>query len=308
MKKIISFWKFSRPHTIIGTTVSIITLYLLTNKISDQSLQVVPLDLVFTLISCLGCNVFITGLNQIYDIEIDRLNKPNLPLVNGEISLAEAKKIVTLSLTISLFFAFFQGFYFGGLISIIALIGAIYTIPPIRLKKHHLWAAISISLVRGPLVNLGVFCHFYMVRFGFPIKLNIDIMLLTAFITVFSVGIAWFKDIPDVEGDLKNNIQTLSVKYSKQKALIGGLLLVGLVYILSIFIAFLPFLTDWMGINNPISLKGNHLIFGFYHIVALSYFVYRGLKVNVDTQAEIKKFYMTYWILFFFEYLVFAFL
>ncbi len=308
MKKIISIWKFSRPHTIIGTTVSIITLYLLSSKIGNQSLGIVPLDLIFTLISCLGCNIFITGLNQIYDIEIDRLNKPNLPLVSGDLSMAEAKKIVTLSLMISLLFAFFQSIYLGGLISLIAFIGAVYTMPPIRLKRFHLWAAISISIVRGPLVNLGIFCHFYMVRFGLPIQLNADILLLTAFITVFSIGIAWFKDIPDVEGDEKNNIQTLSVKYSKQKALTGGLLLVGLVYILSIFIAFYPLLSQWLGIDYVFSLKSNHFLFGLYHILAFGFFVYSGIKVNIHNQTEIKKFYMTYWILFFLEYLAFAFL
>ena len=265
-----------------------------------------PLDYLLTLICCLSCNIFITGLNQIYDIEIDRLNKPNLPLVTGEISVSEAKKLVVFCLMIALFFSFYQSYFFGGLITLIAAIGAIYTIPPIRLKRYHLGAALAISIVRGPMVNLGIYIHFYLLKYGFPIQMNMNIALLTAFITVFSIGIAWFKDIPDVEGDKHNHIQTISVLDSKKTALWGGLLLVSSVYVLCMINSILSISIDSNSITNLGQTTTNKFWFGIYHLIAWIFLLYKGYKLNIDNQLSVKNFYMTYWVLFFLEYLAFA--
>ena len=43
--------------------------------------------MVVSLVSALLANVSIVGLNQIYDVKIDKVNKPYLPLASGEISL-----------------------------------------------------------------------------------------------------------------------------------------------------------------------------------------------------------------------------
>jgi len=61
-------------------------------SIADQYLI-----LLTTLVSALGCNVCITGLNQIIDVELDKINKPELPIASGELSIATAKKIVIVS-------------------------------------------------------------------------------------------------------------------------------------------------------------------------------------------------------------------
>ena len=103
-------------------------------------------DLVFgalSLLVALACNLFITGLNQIYDVDIDKINKPNLPLVTRELSSANAKKIVLLSLISSLSVAFYLSTYYGSLIALIALLGWTYSAPPIRFKRYHFWAALS---------------------------------------------------------------------------------------------------------------------------------------------------------------------
>ncbi|MCB0286844.1 MAG: UbiA family prenyltransferase, partial [Calditrichaeota bacterium] len=43
--------------------------------------------LLLALASCLGANIYIVGLNQITDIDIDRINKPDLPLASGIFSM-----------------------------------------------------------------------------------------------------------------------------------------------------------------------------------------------------------------------------
>ena len=115
---------------------------------------------VISLIAAIACNVFITGLNQITDIEIDRINKPNLPLITGEISSAEAKKWVVLALVTAISLSFYLSVFYGSLISFISFLGWAYSAPPIRFKRYHIWAASAIALVRGPLVNIGIALHF----------------------------------------------------------------------------------------------------------------------------------------------------
>ena len=316
MKSLLTLWKFSRPHTIIGTILSITTLYLIFSKIQyangyNQG-KVNLIELFFadfptyllTLIACISCNLFITGLNQIYDIDIDRINKPNLPLITGELNTSEAKRIIVISGLIAISLAFNLSYYFGGLICFIMILGIIYSVPPFRLKQSHLWAASFISLVRGILVNLGIYIHFHILLAGFPIKLPSSILMLTLFITLFSIGIAWFKDLPDIEGDSQHNIGSLAVKKSPKFALTTGTILVGLGYVTTIIYAIVRLNTP--SFKNYSTLDTlNSWLFVIYHIVGLIAFLLMVKQLNINNKNGLKRFYRSYWILFFLEYLSF---
>ena len=69
-----AIWQFSRPHTVVGTSLSIASLQATYGNINDIS------TLTSLLLPSLCANLFITGLNQITDYEIDIINKPKLPL------------------------------------------------------------------------------------------------------------------------------------------------------------------------------------------------------------------------------------
>ena len=43
------------------------------------------------LVPALLMNVSIVGLNQLYDVEIDKINKPYLPLASGEMTQAQVR-------------------------------------------------------------------------------------------------------------------------------------------------------------------------------------------------------------------------
>ena len=149
-------WKFSRPHTIIGSTLSIIVLFLLQGGSVFNHWYI----LVVTLVSGLACNLCITGLNQVIDVELDKINKPELPIASGELDANSAKKIVLASGIIALVAAALLHWLLLLLIVVILFLGIAYSLPPIQFKKHHLPAALSITLVRGVLVNLGMALHF----------------------------------------------------------------------------------------------------------------------------------------------------
>ena len=290
MKALKILWQFSRPHTIIGSVCSISALYIIacngTGLLQHGWLYAT------TLIAALACNVFIVGINQIADVEMDKINKPYLPLAAGTLSRKNALAIVYASLAIALVFAFMASLFYFGLIVIILLIGIAYSLPPLYLKQHHLPAALAITLVRGLLVNVGIFLHFQKTING-NCNLPGHIWCLAFFIMAFSIAIAWFKDLPDTEGDEKFHVKTLAVLYSKKNALTGGTLLVGAAYVLVLLWSF--FYTA----KDPWYLIITHgLLFAFF---LMNYF-----SVQLEDKNSVKKFYLRFWVFFFAEYILFA--
>jgi homogentisate phytyltransferase / homogentisate geranylgeranyltransferase len=290
MKALKTLWQFSRPHTIIGSVCSITALYII--ACNGAALQQHFWLYVFTLIAALGCNVFIVGINQLADVEMDKINKPYLPLAAGTLSRKNALAIIYTSLAAALVFAFMASLYYLGLIIIILLIGIAYSLPPLYLKQHHLPAALAITLVRGLLVNVGIFMHFQKIING-NYHLPGHIWCLAFFIMAFSIAIAWFKDLPDTEGDEKFHVRTLAVLYSKKNALTGGTLMVGAAYILVLLWSF------FYAQKNPWYLIITHgLLFIFF---LLNYF-----SVQLEDKHSVKKFYLRFWVFFFAEYILFA--
>lgn len=89
-----AFYRFSRPHTVIGTIMSIISVSLLCVESSSDISPVFLTGLLQAVVAALFMNIYIVGLNQVFDIEIDKVNKPNLPLASGEYSLRTGVAII----------------------------------------------------------------------------------------------------------------------------------------------------------------------------------------------------------------------
>ncbi len=290
IRALITFWQFTRPHTIIGSALSVTALYVLVlarpDAVPDHFGVWLP-----SLISALACNVFITGLNQWSDVEVDRINKPWLPIPAGRLSRAGALRIVLVCLVLALLVAALLSWSFFGLIALISLLGWAYSMPPIQLKRHHFGAALVITVVRGILVNLGFYSHY---RAMLSVGPGFDPVIapLTAFVALFSIGIAWFKDIPDTRGDAEFRFGTLAVRMGRSTALLLGAVVVGFAY-LSVL------LPAWIGLL-PHTLWYT-LTFG----IPLAVFVLLAVRLNVDDDALVKRFYLFFWGLFFLAYVLY---
>ena len=294
MKALLTFWKFSRPHTIIGSVISIVTLYFIVcNKQETQCLAY----LLMALIIGISCNIFIVGINQIADVNIDKINKPLLPIPSGALRVQQAKIIVFTALFISLGLALYITPYLFGIIALAATIGWAYSMPPFYLKKHHVTAALAITTVRGVLLNAGGFMVFnYLVNNSLDMPKNVKI--LTLFIIAFSIVISWFKDLSDMEGDAKYNIKTFAILYSPKAALITGNLLVGLAYLFTIYMKYVDF-----SILEIPSYETRVLLYG--HIILFALFIINAFSIRLGEQQSIKKFYKRFWWFFFAEYVVY---
>lgn len=103
------------------------------------------------LLSALLMNICIVGINQVYDVEIDRINKPYLPLATGELMQPEAAWIVssTGAASIALGLASASMPLVGTLVGSLTL-GIAYStdLPYLRWKRFPLAAAACILSVR----------------------------------------------------------------------------------------------------------------------------------------------------------------
>lgn len=285
-----TLWQFSRPHTVIGSTLSICALYAMALRISGAS-GFEPGLLIPSLVSALLCNLYITGLNQWADVEVDRINKPWLPIPAGRLTRAQALLIVLVSGVFTLALAAFFSLGFIGLMLLILGIGTAYSLPPLKFKRHHLLAAGAITVVRGLLVNLGFYLHFRYELSGRPV-LDAGIWPLTLFVALFSLGIAWFKDIPDTRGDAAFKFGTLAVKWGRGPAFVAGLFVVTI------------------GYGLVIAAAGREMLpapgyFSLTHGLLLVWFLLRARRLRVHDDKQVKAFYRFFWMLFFIEYIVY---
>ena len=137
-----SIWNFTRPHTIIGSCISVISLYLFAIPSKHWHEPRFLKSIFATLIPSLFMNLYITGLNQVTDIEIDRINKPYLPLASGKLSKTTGIWIVLASLAMSL--VNYKNMEWPLQLTLLgsAFLGTIYSLPPFRLKRFPLLAAL----------------------------------------------------------------------------------------------------------------------------------------------------------------------
>ncbi|KAI4369149.1 hypothetical protein MLD38_017632 [Melastoma candidum] len=292
-------WRFLRPHTIRGTalgSVSLVTRALIENShLIKWSLLFKAFSGLFALICGNG---YIVGINQIYDVGIDKVNKPYLPIAAGDLSIQNAWILVVffavagLAIVSTNFGPFISSLYSLGL-----FLGTIYSVPPFRMKKYPVAAFLIIATVRGFLLNFGVY---YATRaaLGLAFEWSLPVAFITTFVTLFALVIAITKDLPDVEGDRKFQISTFATKLGVRNIAFLGTGILLLNYIGSILAA----------IYMPQVFRRN-LMIPAHTILALSLVFQAWVLEQANyTKEAIGGFYRWIWNLFYAEYMLFPFL
>ena len=291
----VTLWRFSRPHTLVGTTASILGIY----AIATAELPGVAFgdgigDLALTLLAGAAVNLYIVGLNQCEDVEIDRINKPWLPIPAGDLSLRAAWRLVIGCGVLSAGLAVTQGWVEVVAVGAALAIGTAYSSPPLRLKRFPAAAAASISVVRACVVNVGVYLHFAgsLGRRGELSPLPGPIVALTLFVLPFSFAIAVLKDVPDAEGDRRFRIATFTVRLGPRAAFRIGMAALTVGYL-------------GMALLGPLLLRSaSPWVLALGHLACLAVLWCLALRVDPRDAASFGRFYMRVWALFFLEYLL----
>lgn len=308
-------WRFTRPHTLIGSAVAIPCIHLLAapNIRSCLSMRMMS-SLCFAMVPALLMNLYITGLNQITDVEIDRVNKPFLPMATGDLSHNTAVTVVVVSLLASLLMAALSGTGGSSGLNVAlygsAILGTMYSLPPFRLKRFPLLAAFCIVAVRGTIINAGFYAHARTAAFGTTghgvlhcLTTDARCALSSLFFGVFGIVIALMKDVPDVEGDEAADIRTLSVRVGRTAVFHTMRRLVSV-----LFYAFgLGFAAA--GVRTTSSLYTASARAGVATVAAIFGIKARqkGKRVDAEDSGQVYTYYMYLWKLFYASYLALPF-
>ena len=289
-----ALWRFSRPHTVIGTAVSIVALYLIAvDSVPGLGLWNGAWDLWWTLVAGLAVNVYIVGINQIEDVDIDRVNKPFLPLAAGEMTHELARAVVGATAGLAVVLAITQGAVETVAVLAGLLVGTAYSAPPLRLKRFPALASLSISGVRALVVNLGVYAHFSL-ALGEGVAIPAPVWALTLVVVPFSLAIAILKDVPDAEGDRRFRIMTFTVRRGGRAVLRAGLAALAVGYL-------------GMAILGPLLVGSAHpVVLAVGHLGALGVLLAWSRGLDPADPVAFTRFYMRVWKLFFLEYALVA--
>ena len=155
------------------------------------------------------------ALNQIYDLEIDRVNKPKRPLTSGRMSIAEAWRFTFVAYALTLVLAWLvspEGRHECFWIVAIAVVATwIYSAPPLRTKQRGMWANITIAIPRGVLLKVAGWSAVKTV-FG------TEPWFIGTIFGLFLLGASTTKDFADMEGDRRGGCTTLPILYGVKRA------------------------------------------------------------------------------------------
>jgi geranylgeranylglycerol-phosphate geranylgeranyltransferase len=211
-------------------------------------------------------------INDIYDLEIDKINRPERPIPRGSITLKQAKILFIIYLCFGLFLSILNTIFFSLsilnfiLVSFFGFIGWVYAKWGKKsgfLGNLVVGISFSIGLVYGAVLNSSF----------------IPPYILFFFITAFSLLVSReiIKGCEDIEGDKSQGVKTLAIKIgiknSRNVAVFFAL--VGIIFFV------LPILTD---ILNPILF----LIFMVLGIIEVVYTIILMLTSKLE-KADLKK-------------------
>lgn len=139
-----------------------------------------------------GCDI----INDIYDIEIDRICKPNGAIASGQISVKNAwiymlllfstALVLSISLSLILFACFLIGIIVGGVM---------YSHPAFRLKDKP-GIAMADMAVCFALESIGVWSIYS--------TINSDSLMVAVYVFVLVFSLTFMKDFKDVAGDINS--------------------------------------------------------------------------------------------------------
>lgn len=216
---------------------------------------------------------FATGssmaINDYYDIEIDKINRPKRPIPSGKLTLNQAKYIYIITVLLAIFISLFHSMFLDSKFLIVIIVMFFCFIG---------WFYASIGKKSGFPGNI-------LVSFSLPIGFIYGAILTTSFIPIYIYFFALncffgllareiIKGCEDTEGDKNEGVKTLAIKFGIRKATYISLVFTLIAIFSYIGIIFTP-------IINPIFF----LIFMIPCVAVLLYAIIKMLNKNLNKKA-----------------------
>jgi 4-hydroxybenzoate polyprenyltransferase len=178
------------------------------------SMQVMTPALIGALMAAM-LNAASNALNQIYDLAIDAVNKPARPIPSGRLTIRQVWYFTWICYAIALALAWLVAP--GGrhecfwIVLIAAILTFAYSVPPVRTKRHGLWANVTIAVPRGLLLKVAGWSAVKTV-------LGVEPWFIGSIFGLFLLGASTTKDFSDMEGDRADGCRTLPIIHGVRRA------------------------------------------------------------------------------------------
>ncbi len=216
---IVRYFRFIRPFTLLVPALGMVCGALMGLSVDPKGVsdwspggEEIILRILAGAVLAASLNAFSNGLNQICDLEIDRVNKPHRMLPSGRISMPEAWGLSLVFLVVALLLAIWINYQCFLVVLGGALGTCLYSAPPFRTKSRGIWANLTIAVVRGTLLPVAGWSTVKHV-------LQPEPWVLGAILGVYFLGAVTTKDFSDVEGDRRGGCRTLPVIYGVHRSI-----------------------------------------------------------------------------------------
>ncbi len=198
-----AYFVLGRPinSVLAGSAVAIGALAALSAPLTDTQLWYIVLGCITTgFISAYGY-----AINDIFDIEIDKINVPHRPIPSGNVSLQGAKWFSIITFVLGLFCAV--------LIDLVAVLlalsgGILLYFYAERFKRSGFPGNLIVALLAAIPFVFG----------GFVTKSYTTLIYPASFAFLINLGRELIKDIEDVHGDRLENVQSIALRYGVKPA------------------------------------------------------------------------------------------
>ncbi len=201
------YWELCRPFTLLAPFIGFISFALVgLSGAVDRTGWDVALRIGWGALSAALLNAASNIINQYFDLEIDRINKPARPLPSGRIAIPAALIFCGILYVLSFAAAFAVGWQFFWIVLFTAVVTYAYSGPPFRTKRSWWLANVTIAIPRGCLL---VVAGWTAVRDMW----ELEPWVLGGVFGVFILGAASTKDFADMKGDEAGGCRTLPVRF-----------------------------------------------------------------------------------------------
>lgn len=206
----LDYWDLARPFTLLAPALGFVSggvISYSTLPAGQMSALVAVYFIALGATSAAFLNAASNAINQIFDLEIDRINKPMRPLPSGRLSLFKAWMFALFCYGMSFLLAYLienkQFFY---IVLFTAFVTYAYSGYPFRTKRFGWLANLTMALPRGCLIIVAGWSAIRNMWNGEP-------WFIGGILGLFVFGAATTKDFADIEGDRANGVRTLPIIY-----------------------------------------------------------------------------------------------
>jgi geranylgeranylglycerol-phosphate geranylgeranyltransferase len=184
------------PLAVLGAFLGVVTTI---NKFPDERFIILAIAL-----TCVvsAFNAF----NAVVDKDIDKINKPERPLVSGKISDNQAIMLTIILYSIAIILGLFLGYQTFLIIFLAIIITFLYSYKPIYLKKKLIVGNLSGAILYSLLCPLA----------GWSLYSNNSVnTIILFFLFILGIGLSFVKDFEDTLGDGIHKVLSLPVVIGK---------------------------------------------------------------------------------------------